>query len=476
MSDNSKKTTDKNLELDSDKDKDKFDQVNIYKFDKINFKEVNVYTLKINSKSRDITKEPNPFKFELGFHQDSDSLKEKRAVIPAKFENIKKLQVSQILIPRFIPRDFMGEPFNGITPLYDTSNTLTLSYYPGININNTVITINIGSVETKVEVIELVDLNNRKINLVALEYNNPYYLKHINIKSDIYSYLNINDNIYPITKIVGSLIEVSNTSLYPLPSYTSNRLTIGDFYKNIIKVDLQNENDVYINNNTIFIQKVNPLNFQYVYPKQYLEFQINSSLSDIEQRKLFKIESIKFEKIDPSLELIISNTKVIIAGEWTDGYPNIYDNTNPFSFAINKIIKISQFNFGVRDLLDEKIFYFNISPFSPSKFVSTEPEVNDSFGVFFPSTQSKDYLYLRGEAFEVYNSNNLQTTNTKFKFSLLDSNYEQVGAIYNKYFNLYQPLGLPSVKSYLPNIPDITIVMKIEEIVRKNVVSTDTSV
>jgi hypothetical protein len=52
MSDNSKKTTDKNLELDSDKDKDKFDQVNIYKFDKINFKEVdvNVYTLKINSK------------------------------------------------------------------------------------------------------------------------------------------------------------------------------------------------------------------------------------------------------------------------------------------------------------------------------------------------------------------------------------------------------------------------------------------
>lgn len=476
MSDNSKKTTDKNLELDSDKDK--FDQVNIYKFDKINFKEVdvNVYTLKINSKSRDIAKEPNPFKFELGFHQDSDSLKEKRAVIPAKFENIKKLQVSQILIPRFIPRDFMGEPFNGITPLYDTSNTLTLSYYPGININNTVITINIGSVETKVEVIELVDLNNRKINLVALEYNNPYYLKHINIKSDIYSYLNINDNIYPITKIVGSLIEVSNTSLYPLPSYTSNRLTIGDFYKNIIKVDLQNENDVYINNNTIFIQKVNPLNFQYVYPKQYLEFQINSSLSDIEQRKLFKIESIKFEKIDPSLELIISNTKVIIAGEWTDGYPNIYDNTNPFSFAINKIIKISQFNFGVRDLLDEKIFYFNISPFSPSKFVSTEPEVNDSFGVFFPSTQSKDYLYLRGEAFEVYNSNNLQTTNTKFKFSLLDSNYEQVGAIYNKYFNLYQPLGLPSVKSYLPNIPDITIVMKIEEIVRKNVVSTDTSV
>ena len=469
-------------ELDKEPSKElssNYDQSNIYKFDKINFKDVdvNVYTLKINSKSRNISKEPNPFNFELGFHQDSDSLKEKRAIIPAKFENIKKIQVSQILIPRFIPRDFMGEPFNGITPLYDSSNTITLSYYPGININNTITTIvNNAGVESKIEVIELVDLNNRKINLVALEYNNPYYLKYINIKSDIYSYLNINDNIYPITKIIGSLIQVSNTDLYPLPSYTSNRLTIGDFYKNIIKVDLQNENNVYFNINTIFIHKVNPLNFQYIYPKQYLEFQINSSLSDIEERKLFKIESIKFEKIENDLEVSISNTKVVILGEWTDGFPTIYSNTNPFSFAYNQIIKISQFNFGVRDLLDEKIFYFNISPFTPSKFVSTEPEVNDSFGVFFPSTQSKDYLYLRGEAFEVYNSTNLQTTNNKFKFSLLDSNYEQVGTIYNKYFNLYQPLTLPSVKSYLPNIPDITIVMKIEEIVRKNIVPSDTSV
>ena len=63
MSDNSK-----SKEPNTDKDTDNFDQSNIYKFDKINFKDVdvNVYTLKINSKSRDIAKEPNPFKFELG--------------------------------------------------------------------------------------------------------------------------------------------------------------------------------------------------------------------------------------------------------------------------------------------------------------------------------------------------------------------------------------------------------------------------
>jgi hypothetical protein len=363
------------------------DQYQIYKFDKLNYKDidVNVYTLKINSKNRNINREPNPFNFELSFNTNSSD--EVRANIPSKFENIKKIQVSQILIPRFIPRDYMGEPFNGITPLYDSINTLSLSYYPGININNTVIKVidNEGT-ESKIEVIELVDLNGRKINLVALEYNNPYYLKYISIKSDLYSYLNINNNIYPIKKIVGSLIQVSNTTLYPLPSFTNNRLIIGDYYKNIIHVNLETDNEIYFSTDTIYIINAKPTNFQYVYPNQYLEFQVNSNLSDIEDRKLFKISSIKFDNVNQY------TTRAVIHGEWTDGYPSIYDNQNAFNFPNGKIIKLSQFNFGVRDLLDEKIFYFNIYPLTPSKFVSTDPETNDCFGVFFPSTQSKDYL------------------------------------------------------------------------------------
>jgi hypothetical protein len=457
------------------------DQENIFKFEKFNFKDIetNVYTLKINSKSRNLILEPNPFNFELTFNENPDS-KYKKAIIPNKFDHIKKIQVAQILVPRFIPREYMGEPFNGITPIYNTDNTITLSYYPGININNTIINvIHLDNTTSKVEVLELVDLNNKKIYLVAIQYNNPYYLsKYINIKTDIYSYLNINDNIYPITNITGTMIELGNTTNFSLPLFTNNRLIIGDYYKNITFIDTVGDHIQYgkdrKNNNieTIFIFKTNYLNYQYIFPGQYLEYLIvNESDKSYVDRKLFKITNIIVDLINKNLPQEVNNTIIKFAGIWTDGYPNNYvpgrllNVLNP-----GTSLRLSQFNFGIRDLLDDKIFYLSMLPFVPNRLVATEQEINDTFGVFFPSTQSKDYLYLRGDAFENYSYSNLQTTNNKIKFTLLDSNYEQVGTVYSKYFNLYKPSNNMSVKSYLPNIPDVTIIMKIEQIERRNII------
>ena len=107
----------------------KFNQEDINKFENINFKEIdiNVFTLKINSKNRNLSKEQNPFNFEITFNNEPNNSK---AVIQNKFENIKKIQLTQLVIPRYIPRNYMGEPFNGITPLYNTENSITLSYYP----------------------------------------------------------------------------------------------------------------------------------------------------------------------------------------------------------------------------------------------------------------------------------------------------------------------------------------------------------
>jgi hypothetical protein len=370
----------------------------------------------------------------------------------------------------------MGEPFNGITPIYNTHNTITLSYYPGININNTVISVTDinGNNPQKIEVLELVDLNNRKIYLLAIDYNNPYFLsKYINIKSDLYSYLNINDNIYPIKSIHGTLIELGNTNMFPLPLHTNNRLIIGDYFKNVTIVDL-NENkigyDVDIRNNikygNIYIYNSTILNYQYIYPGQYLQYQIFDEVTKISENTLFKINNITSSTTN-------NIPHIIISGIWTDSIPSNY-NVNfviIFEMTANISIRLSQFNFGVRDLLDDKIFYLNMNPFVPNRLVATEQEINDTFGVFFPSTQSKDYLYLRGDAFETYSINNLQTTNNKIKFSLLDSNYEQVGTIYNKYFNLYNPNNSMSIKCYLPNPPDVTIIMKIEQIERKNIIN-----
>ena len=452
-------------------------QDDIYKSDKINYKEIdtNIYTLKINSKSRNILIEPNPFNFELTFNENPDK-KNKKAVIGNKFDHIKKIQIAQILIPRFIPRDYMGEPFTGITPIYNSFDTITLSYYPGININNNVISVtDLSGNLSKIEVLELVDLNNKKIYLLSVQYNNHYYLsKYINIKADLYSYLNINNNIYPIINITGTLIQLGNTTNYPLPLYTNNRLIIGDYYKNVTYVDNKGTQIGYTyiqnNNGIIYINSSNILNYQYVFSNQYLEYQLINETTKHSEISLFLIKEISSTLINPLASNTVENTRIIITGIWTDGPPNNYDNTSNiiYNYDTNLSIRLNQFNFGVRDLLDEKIYYLNMYPYTPNKLVSTESTINDTFGVFFPSTQSKDYLYLRGDAFENYNITNLQNTNNKIKFSLLDSNYDQVGAIYNKFFNLYKPSNSLSINSYLPNAPDITIVMKIEQIERKN--------
>lgn len=452
-------------------------QDDIYKSTHINYKDIdtNIYTLKINSKSRNLIVEPNPFNFELIFNENPDKLN-KKAIIGNRFDHIKKIQIAQILIPRFIPRSYMGEPFNGITPIYNSSDTITLSYYPGININNNVISVtDISGNLSKIEVLELVDLNNKKIYLLSIQYNNHYYLsKYINIKADLYSYLNINDHIYPIIDINGTLIQLGNTTNYPLPLHTNNRLIIGDYYKNVTYVDNIGTKIGYTFNNnnkgSILIYGSNILNYQYVFSNQYLEYQLINETTKNSERYLFLINNISSEQIDLLLPKSVENTKIIINGIWTDELPSNYNYIDEIIYNNdpNITIRLSQFNFGIRDLLDDKIFYLNMHPYTPNKLVATESTINNTFGVFFPSTQSKDYLYLRGDAFESYNITNLQNTNNKIKFSLLDSNYEQVGTIYNKFFNLYQPSNSVSINSYLPNAPDVTIIMKIEQIERKN--------
>ena len=445
----------------------KFNQEDINKFENINFKEIdiNVFTLKINSKNRNLSKEQNPFNFEITFNNEPNNSK---AVIQNKFENIKKIQLTQLVIPRYIPRNYMGEPFNGITPLYNTENSITLSYYPGININNSIISIyDASGNETIIEVLELVDLSCKKMYLIADQYNNPYKIsKLMLLKSDLFSHLNINNNIYPITNITGNIIYLDNTTNYPLPIYTNERLIIGDFYKNTTIIDVSG-NQIGITKNTIQINQANILNYQYIFSGQYIEYQVNSSVSTVFEKKLFLVSNITSQLININDSPSISNTSIIITGVWANGLPSNYSPTALVSYNSGYIIKINQFSNGIRDLLDEKIFYLNLYPFSPSKNVSTDDIINKSFGVLFPSTQSKDYLILRGESSESYTNINLQTTNNKIKFALLDSNNDIVGTIYDKYFNLYKPNNNISIRAYLPYYPDICMILKIDEIDRK---------
>jgi hypothetical protein len=85
-------------------------------------------------------------------------------------------------------------------------------------------------------------------------------------------------NIYPIKNITGTLIQLGNTTHYPLPLYTNNRLIIGDYYKNVTYVDNNGTQIGYTytqdNNGIIYINSSNILNYQYVFSDQYLEYQL----------------------------------------------------------------------------------------------------------------------------------------------------------------------------------------------------------
>lgn len=444
-------------------------QEGVFTFEPIKETQTNIYTLKINSVNRDQIREPNPFDFEIIFNQKQDGI---RAIIPTKFKNIKKLQVSQILIPRYIPRDYIGEPFNGITPLYNTSSSIVLSCYAGININSSIINITDSSGNvSQIEVLELVDTNCKKMYLLALQYNNPYMIgTFINIKAELFSYLNIGGNIYPIVNIYGNVIYLDPlvTTTFPLPLNTNNRLLLADYYKNSIISETGNASpNIGYNIDRIVINQANYLNYKLLFKNQFLEFQRNSARNTIIEKKLFKITNVVFGLIDITQISSITNSNVTIYGTWVNELPTNYQASMALTHdSSNNIVRISSFNQGVRDLLDEKIFYLNLSPFTPSKDVSTEPIVNNSFGVFFPSTQSKDYLYLKGEALESYNNYNLQLTQNKIRFTLLDTNYQVLGNIYNSYFNLYNPSPM-SILSFLQYSPDLIIILKIEEQERK---------
>jgi hypothetical protein len=453
-------------------------QEDVFNFEPINFKEADVqtYTLKINSKDRNLIREPNPFNFEIIFNQEQQ-INNPRAVIPNKFENIKRISLSQICIPRFIPRDYIGEPVTGVTPVFNSVNSVSLSYYPGININNTVIPIiDMNGNESNIEVLELVDLGNRKLYIIAIQYNNPFYInKYINIKAEFFSYLNINNVIYPISDITGNIITLTvNSNLNPLPINTNDRLILGDYYKNCLMVDT-NGTKIGFNTTSIVISSANILNFQYLYPGQYLEYQIiknpptgHPQSHVIYERDLFKISSINKVLTNSNSPDTIANTSIIILGTWVNNVPDGYNLTDIF-YDHTSIIRLNQLNYGARDLFDERVFYLSLNPFVPSKNVSTDPTMDSYFGILYPFTpnSSKDYLYLRGDAIESYTNINLQKTSNKVQFSLMDSNNQLIGTIYNKYFNLYQPNNNVAITSYLPYTPDVNIILKIEEVERK---------
>ena len=64
-------------------------------------------------------------------------------------------------------------------------------------------------------------------------------------------------------------------------------------------------------------------------------------------------------------------------------------------------------------------------------------------------------------------NSNLQKSVNKIQFSLMDSNNKLIGNMYKNFNNLYKPNNNVDILSYLPFAPEVSIILKIDEITKK---------
>lgn len=108
---------------------------------------------------------------------------------------------------------------------------------------------------------------------------------------------------------------------------------------------------------------------------------------------------------------VIKN-KVTINGSWKY-------NTKPTTTKYEYFFK--HIKPGVRDLLNEKLFYVSLDPIVPSRNLTTNGKLNNIIGTFYPSTQSKNYIFLSGQNRQQYTHRNLQNLKElNFKLYYMD--------------------------------------------------------
>jgi len=119
---------------------------------------------------------------------------------------------------------------------------------------------------------------------------------------------------------------------------------------------------------------------------------------------------------------LITN-KVTINGSWKY---NTKPDTTHYEYTFNHIKP------GVKDLLNEKLFYVSLDPIVPSRNLTTNGKLNNIIGTFYPSTQSKNYIFLSGQNRQQYTHRNLQNIN-ELNFKLYYMNGTQVGETLKNY-------------------------------------------
>jgi hypothetical protein len=347
----------------------------------------------------------------------------KEAIIDSKYNEIKRLEVTDVIIPRFIPNDIIGINFDGVSLInsnVDTSSNskFLISCYPGVCMKT-------GE--------NYVKLTNYKDCVIITDISNsPGFLaddtsfRYKDLK--IIDHITIDDIVYPITNVTQNLITILNfniaNSLRCLPN--SCKLVLANYFSNIIYQTIAA--NVSYNNTSLTINNLPVELFENTFASNILRF---------------------WDGIGRSFYMIINKYTQVESNVKITGTFLKTNNT------ISGNVTFQLFGFGMKDLIDERIFYLELDPFVPVKASATDNQLDKMFGVLFPSTQSKEWLYLSGEPKECFLPRDLRKLD-KITIRIFDSNGNALNDTYKNKPGLLN-------QNYFKNLYT-TVVIKVDEV------------
>lgn len=319
------------------------------------------YNIKINSINRNLSKEPNPFNFRINFNKNNEN----EFCINSKFKDIKKVIVSEVVIPSRIYDNIIGEKLNGLyLHRSDTKKVILVKHNSQYNIllENGEITIK-NSYYTKTLKIEQNLLDNITCNILMIN-NYPYVITAIN-NLEITLDRDIDNGIYD--------------------------LVFGDTNINFLIED----NITLFNNTITFSKNINYIN-NIIYNNCYFIIVYNN-------------------------DYIIGKLKNIT--DLTISYELIYGVLNNG----NHLIKLYVIKLNTNLTLDDKCFYLKFKELKQGKETSHNININNSLGIFHPSSTSKEHTLLTGNCELDFDTRKQFTTLT---FELFDESGEKLGQNY----------------------------------------------
>jgi len=390
------------------------------------------YWLKISSKDANSV---SPFDFNVKFNMNivqtnkdsSGNLKsnyKKEAVIASKYTEVRKIEVTDVIVPRFIPTSTIGLNFDGVNLIKIStginSTTYICSCYPGTSQKlGTYSTHAYIKLANPKDCIVITDISGS--NLFGDSDSSTFRYKDMKI----IDHLTINNMIYPVSIVTGNTITLNNFG-YILPD--SAKFIAGNYYTNLI---LSSTSITCTNTNVII--KNTPISlFENIYASNIIRI---NDVSSVDPDNYFVISSYS-----------ASGNDVIFYGTYLSSENNV---------NLGDTVNIYLFGYGTRDLLDDRIFYLELDPFVPVKSSATNDQLDKMFGILFPSTQNKEWLYLSGEPKEVFLPRDVRKLD-KISIKLYDSNGVALNDLYINRPGLLNP-------NYFNNMYT-TVVIKVDEI------------